>query len=113
MIAKGDDIITPAARTPEEKQKQYPEGMTQPGCFVVSASGKMLYKWVLQPEQTNFFGARTRVKPQDVLSIVKDRLAGKEPAVKEAMIEEQGNVVEAIANMKKRGAAKKAGTAKL
>merc|ERR1711862_630270 len=71
IVAIGDEIMTPAARTPEQKQKQYPHGMNQPACFAVTASGELLYKWVLQPAQANGFGAMTRARPEDSWSIIK------------------------------------------
>merc|ERR1712039_492121 len=111
VVAKDDDIKTPAAKTPEQKQKQYPHGMTQPGCVAVSSSGEILYSWVLQPDQMNGFGAKTRANPADSWSIIQARLAGKTPTLGEAHIDDQNDVMEAI--VKAKSAAKKAGTAKL
>eukprot|EP00747_Dinoflagellata_sp_TGD_P169505 gnl/TRDRNA2_/TRDRNA2_198635_c0_seq1.p1 gnl/TRDRNA2_/TRDRNA2_198635_c0~~gnl/TRDRNA2_/TRDRNA2_198635_c0_seq1.p1 ORF type:complete len:163 (-),score=28.18 gnl/TRDRNA2_/TRDRNA2_198635_c0_seq1:292-780(-) len=110
VIAKDDQIMTPAARTPEQKQSQYPHGMTQPGCFALSSSGETLYRWVLQPGQTNGMGAFTRAKPEDSWSIIKARLEGKEPSIREAAIDDQKPVMKLLADAKSKA---KPGKAKL
>merc|ERR1712179_769813 len=107
VVADHNEIMTPAAKTPEQKQKQYPSGMAQPACFAVSASGEILYKWVLQPEQSNFFGAKTRARPADSWSIIKALVEGKQPPINEAQIDAQNEVTEILTQARNRAKASK------
>lgn len=70
--------------------------MSQPGCVAFDASGERLFEWFLQPAKANGLGAKSRVEPDDVLSIVLDRLEGRTPAVAEPRVDEQASVLEAI-----------------
>ena len=73
-------VVTPTAVSPMYSgDEQYPHGVTQPGAVAVARDGSVLYRWILQPEIGNAFGAMSRVVPADVVAIVQAKLAGHDP----------------------------------
>ena len=76
--------------------------MSQPGVFVIGQRAERLFEWALQPGDANMAGAKSRVQPQDVLAIVKDKLAGRAPALAEARVDEQDSTLAAIMEMRQK-----------
>lgn len=104
------------------KKAEYPAGMSQPGCVVFSASGERLFEWFHPVGKTMAVdpkgpggkspggmlgnGALSRVNPDDVVSIVKDRLAGQAPSIKDARVDDQSKISAANAAFFKAARAK-------
>jgi peroxiredoxin len=51
----------------------YSKGMAQPAVVVISSLGEVVYYWKSYPSIGNFFGARDRVAPKDILARVCDK----------------------------------------
>lgn len=97
------------------KRVEYPHGMSQPGCVVYSASGERLFEWfhpaAFDPKGGKLGnGAVSRVLPEDVVTIVKDKLEGRAPSIAEARIDDQKQVMQktrALMQAAREAAAKK------
>jgi len=88
------------------KNIEYPAGMGQPGCVVISAdNGKRLFEWFHpctyhpkggakdDPTKTRGNGAVGRALPEDVITIVKEKLDGSAPSITEVRIDDQKKVM--------------------
>eukprot|EP00935_MAST-01C_sp_MAST-1C-sp1_P001653 g1653.t1 len=101
------------------KSVDYPHGMTQPACIAVTSTGEVLFEWKhpidFNPKGGKLGnGAKSRVLPEDVVSIVADKLEGKAPSISEARVDLQDSVSKQIQGMMKamRAARKKAAASK-
>lgn len=131
VIEKNPSRATAFAGSPA-RNKLYPAGMGQPGCVVISAdNGKRLFEWFHpatyhpkggakdDPSKTRGNGAVGRALPEDVITIVKEKLEGKAPTITEARIDGQEKVkkktlvlIKAMRKARKAANAKKAAKAK-
>jgi len=74
-------FITPKADTPlAEDPNAYPNGMAQPAVIALNQDGKIVYRWAINPNQMNLFGAADRPLPAELWAGIQAGLRGEPQA---------------------------------
>lgn len=54
----------------------YPKkGFLQPSVFFFDEQGEVLFQWIQTPKLTNFYGAKDRMEPADIVAKAEELLA--------------------------------------
>jgi peroxiredoxin len=70
--------ITPKAQTPlAQDANEYPKGMAQPAVLALDKHGKVLFQWVIAPDEMNLGGASDRPLPMAIWKVIHAALSGE------------------------------------
>ncbi len=66
-----------------KSQRVHPMALTypkkaflQPSVFFFDSAGEILFSWIQTPKLTNFYGAKDRMEPDDIVTKAEELLAG-------------------------------------